>query len=248
MAKFSTWDPRTTDVLAPGVNILSTFTDNVYATFSGTSMAAPHATGALALMLSYIKENQVDISKQDIFHALKHTTVSVNTSRVSREANTNDNASPSNDEDSPTIGVIDVYAAIEYLQSYKREQQAVGRSPVIPIKEFPTTRCEIEIRLDITTDSKGDEIYYRLVRLSDKEPIWIRGPNTLKSNSVYSEKTCLEGPEDCYQFDVRDIGGDGISDGGGIEIIYNGNTLYKGGNYGPGGILKFGDCSNENRI
>jgi len=248
MAKFSTWEPKTTDVLAPGVNILSTFTDNMYATFSGTSMAAPHATGALALVLSYISENQVDISRQEIFHALKHTTMSVDTSRISREADTNDHASPSNDEDSPTIGVIDVYAAIEYLQSYKREHQAVGRSPVIPTKEFSTTRCEIEIRLDITTDSKGDEIYYRLMRLSDKEPIWMRGPNTLNSHSVYSEKTCLEGSEDCYQFDIRDTGGDGISDGGGIEIIYNGNTLYKGGNYGPGGILKFGDCSNENRI
>ncbi|MED4302003.1 S8 family serine peptidase [Geobacillus stearothermophilus] len=38
------------DVVAPGVNIKSTFTNGSYAVKSGTSMAAPHATGVLALI------------------------------------------------------------------------------------------------------------------------------------------------------------------------------------------------------
>lgn len=40
------------DFCAPGVNILSTFNDGGYAIMSGTSMAAPHITGILALMLA----------------------------------------------------------------------------------------------------------------------------------------------------------------------------------------------------
>jgi subtilisin family serine protease len=39
-------------VVAPGVSIYSTVPNNGYATYSGTSMATPHAAGVIALMLS----------------------------------------------------------------------------------------------------------------------------------------------------------------------------------------------------
>ncbi len=60
MAEFSSRGPVTADgsnrtkpdIVAPGVNILSSTPENTYAEFSGTSMAGPHLVGVVALIWS----------------------------------------------------------------------------------------------------------------------------------------------------------------------------------------------------
>lgn len=52
LASFSNYGANTVHIAAPGVSINSTLPGNSYGAFSGTSMAAPHVTGAIALYAS----------------------------------------------------------------------------------------------------------------------------------------------------------------------------------------------------
>ena len=70
MSSFSSWGPTSTlsikpEITAPGGNIYSTLPGNQYASISGTSMACPEIAGASAVMIQYVKEQQLAETKAD---------------------------------------------------------------------------------------------------------------------------------------------------------------------------------------
>ncbi len=59
LASFSNYGKLGVDIAAPGVNIYSTLPDNAYGYANGTSMAAPHVVGAIALYATRYPDSSV---------------------------------------------------------------------------------------------------------------------------------------------------------------------------------------------
>lgn len=71
IASFSNYGDSV-DVAAPGVDILSTVPGNGYELNSGTSMAAPHVSGAMALILSEFPDISIAAAKDRLIRGADH--------------------------------------------------------------------------------------------------------------------------------------------------------------------------------
>jgi subtilase family serine protease len=72
-ASFSNYGATSVDLGAPGVGIYSTMPDKTLGGLSGTSMAAPHVTGAVALYASMYPDTPADVIRAAILDSADHT-------------------------------------------------------------------------------------------------------------------------------------------------------------------------------
>jgi subtilisin family serine protease len=71
---FSNYGPNYNDfVMAPGVDIASTYNENGYAHLDGTSMATPFVTGLGALIVSLCKRNNRQLPPAEIYKIIRET-------------------------------------------------------------------------------------------------------------------------------------------------------------------------------
>ena len=70
---FSNYGVESVDVAAPGSGIWSTWHDGLFNSISGTSMAAPHVSGAAALLYSKYPNIQLDAAKGKILAGVNKT-------------------------------------------------------------------------------------------------------------------------------------------------------------------------------
>lgn len=94
---FSSYYSRSVDLIAPGVRFMLETTNEQggYSNFNGTSAAAPHVTGAAALLMSY---SDVPLAPEDVEHLLQYGAV------------------PKNSPDTAGWGLLDVYASLKLIE------------------------------------------------------------------------------------------------------------------------------------
>mmetsp|Transcript_7348 Transcript_7348/g.21365 ORF Transcript_7348/g.21365 Transcript_7348/m.21365 type:complete len:572 (-) Transcript_7348:2075-3790(-) len=213
-SSFSTYNDKL-DVVAPGSDVLSTWGDGTYAKISGTSMACPHVSGIIALMLS-VKSTA---TPSEIFAALKSTSQNPNTT--------------GNQKDSLMgYGIVNALAAVDAISGDSGETDDDSGDDD---DNNGALSC-VDIEITLHTDRYPEDTTHWLQVGSE----WIFADFEFNSFTTYKQKACIDANL-CAEYYILDTFGDGIF-GEGVEIKYDGEVVYTGGSFGFGGVRYLGNC------
>ncbi len=116
LARFSNYGKKEVDLFAPGVKVYSTLPANHYATYSGTSMAAPVVTGVAALLLEYYP----DLSARQLKYILLQSSMKLPENQVKWIAT---GKSVDFNQLSLTGGIVNAYNALRLASTVKGERK-----------------------------------------------------------------------------------------------------------------------------
>lgn len=230
-SSFSTKNSKV-DVAAPGSSILSTWKNGSYATISGTSMSCPHVAGVIALMLSA----NPSATPSQVFAALE---------------NSSENPNTTGRDDDMGYGIVNALAAVDEISKYsggddnqnasnnKNSNSSDGNTGNIVSDSNGAGNNEsdcVELVITLRTDRYGSDTSHWLQEGTE----YLFYDNTFASFQTYQETACID-PKKCSEYNIRDSFGDGIG-GEGVEIKYDGEVVYQGGEFGIGGVKYLGTC------
>jgi cell wall-associated protease len=116
LARFSNYGKKKVDLFAPGVKIYSTLPGNSYATYSGTSMAAPMVSGVAAMLLEYYPQ----LSARQLKYILTHSVVKLPQNNVKQVAT---GKQIDFNELSVTGGIVNAYNALQMASFMNGERK-----------------------------------------------------------------------------------------------------------------------------
>ncbi len=128
LAPFSNYGKKEVDLFAPGVKVYSTVPGNMYASYSGTSMAAPMVSGIAALLLEYYPE----LSARQLKYILTHSVMKIPGNEVKWPG-------PGQWVDfsqlSASGGIINAYNALKLAATMKGERENVKKVKIKGVKK-----------------------------------------------------------------------------------------------------------------
>jgi subtilisin family serine protease len=116
LARFSNYGKKEVDFFAPGVKLFSTLPGNQYASYSGTSMAAPVATGVAALILEYYPK----LSARQVKYILTQSVMKIPDNQVKWQSG---GKTVDFSQLSKTGGIVNAYNALLLAATIKGERE-----------------------------------------------------------------------------------------------------------------------------